>query len=223
MPKVDKKGLVEVANGGTLFLDEIGNLPIALQPKLLRLIEESTFRKVGGIKDIQVQVRIIAVTNANIEEEINRGTFREDLFYRLNVIPIILPPLRERGEDVLLLASYFLHALKKEMKKEVTGFTPAACKEMLQHDWPGNIRELRNLIEREVLFSRSGWLSLSGLNCQPIAPSTARDQEIVTLREMERQYIEKVLNLTHNNKSKAARLLGISRTTLREKTQYDHF
>jgi len=104
---------VEVANGGTLFLDEIGNLPISLQPKLLRLIEESTFRRVGGIKDIQVQVRIIAATNADIEEEIDRGRFREDLYYRLNVIPIPLPPLRERGEDVLLLANYFLQALKR--------------------------------------------------------------------------------------------------------------
>lgn len=219
--KTDKKGLVEVANGGTLFLDEIGNLPISLQPKLLRLIEESTFRKVGGIKDIQVRVRIIAATNANLEEEIDKGSFREDLFYRLNVIPIILPPLRDRGEDVLLLANYFLHILKKELKKEISGFTPAACKDMLQHGWPGNIRELRNLIEREVLFSRSGWLTLHGLNCPPAVSPPERNQEIVTLREMERQYIEKVLNLTNNNKSKAARLLGISRTTLREKMQTD--
>ena len=219
--KTDKKGLVEVANGGTLFLDEIGNLPISLQPKLLRLIEESTFRKVGGIKDIQVRVRIIAATNANLEEEIDKGSFREDLFYRLNVIPIILPPLRDRGEDVLLLANYFLHTLKKELKKEISGFTPAACKDMLQHGWPGNIRELRNLIEREVLFSRSGWLTLHGLNCPPAVSPPERNQEIVTLREMERQYIEKVLNLTNNNKSKAARLLGISRTTLREKMQTD--
>ncbi len=221
--KGDKKGLVEVANGGTLFLDEIGNLPIALQPKLLRLIDESTFRKVGGIKDIQVHVRIIAATNANIEEEIDRGAFREDLFYRLNVIPIILPPLRDRGEDVLLLANYFLHTLKKELKKEINGFTPAACREMLRHDWQGNIRELRNLIEREVIFCRTGWIALSGLNALSAPPPPTRNPEIVTLREMERQYIEKILNLTNNNKSKAARFLGISRTTLREKMQSDQF
>jgi len=221
--KTDKKGLVEVANGGTLFLDEIGNLPISLQPKLLRLIEESTFRKVGGIKDIQVRVRIIAATNAHLEDEIDKRSFREDLFYRLNVIPIILPPLRDRGEDVLLLANYFLHTLKKELKKEISGFTPATCKDMLQHSWPGNIRELRNLIEREVLFSRTGWLTLHGLNCPATGSPQERNQEIVTLREMERQYIEKVLNLTSNNKSKAARLLGISRTTLREKMQTDQF
>lgn len=219
--KGDKKGLVEVANGGTLFLDEIGNLPISLQPKLLRLIEESTFRKVGGIKDIKVHLRIIAATNANIEEEIDRATFREDLFYRLNVIPIILPPLRDRGEDVLLLANYFLHTLKKELKKELSGFTPDACREMLRHDWQGNIRELRNLIEREVIFCRTGWLTLNGLTAPSAPPPPSRNPEIVTLREMERQYIEKILNLTNNNKSKAARLLGISRTTLREKMQSD--
>jgi DNA-binding NtrC family response regulator len=213
----DKKGLVELADGGTLFLDEIGNLPISLQPKLLRLIEESTFRKVGGIKDIKVRLRIIAATNAGIEEEIDRGRFREDLYYRLNVIPVVLPPLRDRGGDVLLLAEYFLHSLKKELKKEISGFTPAACREMLRHDWPGNIRELRNLIEREVIFCRTGWISLAGLTPQEARPSSAGNQEPLSLREMERQYIERILKFTNNNKSKAARILGISRTTLREK------
>jgi two-component system, NtrC family, response regulator AtoC len=219
----DKKGLVELADGGTLFLDEIGNLPISLQPKLLRLIEESTFRKVGGINDIQVRLRIIAATNSDIEEEIDRGRFREDLYYRLNVIPIVLPPLRDRDEDVLLLAEYFLHNLKKELKKEINGFTPAACREMLRHDWPGNIRELRNLIEREVIFCRTGWLSLAGLNVQATRPASPATQETLTLRAMERQYIERILKLTNNNKSKAARILGISRTTLREKLDSDQF
>ena len=219
----DKKGLVELADGGTLFLDEIGNLPISLQPKLLRLIEESTFRKVGGINDIQVRLRIIAATNSDIEEEIDRGRFREDLYYRLNVIPIVLPPLRDRGEDVLLLADYFLHSLKKELKKEINGFTPAACREMLRHDWPGNIRELRNLIEREVIFCRTGWLSLAGLTTQTTRTASPATQEPLTLRAMERQYIERILKLTNNNKSKAARILGISRTTLREKLDSDQF
>ena len=151
----NKKGLIEVANGGTLFLDEIGNLPIELQPKLLRLIEESTFRRVGGLKDIRVKIRTIAATNVDIEKQIDRGTFREDLYYRLNVIPIHLPPLRERGEDVLLLADFFLHDLQKEMKKHFHGFTPEARIKMLGHDWLGNIRELRNLIEREVIFRKT--------------------------------------------------------------------
>lgn len=213
----DKKGLVEVANGGTLFLDEIGNLPISLQPKLLRLIEESTFRKVGGLKDITVSVRIIAATNADIEEEIDKGQFREDLYYRLNVIPIPLPPLRERGEDILLLANYFLHLFKKEIHKKIQGFTPASSKAMLQHDWLGNIRELRNLVEREVIFCRNEWITLPGLQTDKVSQNTADQDEIVPLREMERRYIERVLNKTQNNKSKAARLLQISRTTLREK------
>ena len=213
----DKKGLVEVANGGTLFLDEIGNLPIELQPKLLRLIEESTFRRVGGLKDIQVKIRIIAATNVDIEEQIDRGTFREDLYYRLNIIPILLPPLRDRGEDILLLADFFLHDLQKELKKNFNGFTPEACTKMLQHDWQGNIRELRNLIEREVIFTPTGWITLSSLNATSQAPA-AKDSSIqLSLREMEQQYILKVLNSVNNNKSKAARILGISRTTLREK------
>ncbi len=217
----DKKGLVELADGGTLFLDEIGNLPISLQPKLLRLIEESTFRKVGGIKDIKVRLRIIAATNAGLEAEIGRGRFREDLYYRLNVIPVALPPLRHRGGDVLLLAEYFLHGLKKELKKEISGFTPAACREMLRHDWPGNIRELRNLIERQVIFCRTGWLSLAELTPRQARPASTGNQEPLSLREMERQYIERILKLTNNNKSKAARILGISRTTLREKLDSD--
>ena len=217
----EKKGLVEVANGGTLFLDEIGNLPVSLQPKLLRLIEESTFRRVGGVKDIKVQVRIIAATNASLEEEIASGRFREDLFYRLNVIAIPLPPLRQRGDDILMLASYFLHFLKKELRKELHGFTPPASQAMLHYDWPGNIRELRNMIERDAIFCRTGWIAFTGLTPQPAAIAPTRPQELLTLRQMEQQYIKKVLNCTANNKSRAARILGISRTTLREKLATD--
>ncbi len=214
--QTEKKGLVELANGGTLFLDEIGNLPIDLQPKLLRLIEESTFRKVGGLKDIQVSIRIIAATNIEIEEQIDRGTFREDLYYRLNVIPIVLPPLRDRGEDILQLANYFLHELKRDLKKDVQGFTPEACKKMLQHDWQGNIRELRNVIEREVIFCKNGWITMSHLRCDATGVPK-KSEEFINLREMEEQYIKRVLNAVNNNKSKAARILGISRTTLRDK------
>jgi two-component system, NtrC family, response regulator AtoC len=212
----DKKGLVEVANGGTLFLDEIGNLPIDLQPKLLRLIEESTFRRVGGLKDIQVKIRIIAATNADIAEQIDRGNFREDLYYRLNVLPIPLPPLRDRGEDILLLADFFLHALQKELKKNLQGFTPDARTKILRHDWQGNIRELRNLIEREVIFTKSGWLKMTSLNSEGHSFIDGKKEPLLNLKEMEQQYIKKVLNAVNNNKSKAARILGISRTTLRE-------
>ncbi|SHO46507.1 sigma-54-dependent transcriptional regulator [Desulfopila aestuarii] len=212
----DKKGLVEVASDGTLFLDEIGNLPIALQPKLLRLIEESIFRKVGGIKDIAVKVRIIAATNADIDREIDAGTFREDLYYRLNVIPLQLPPLRDRGDDVLLLADAFIRTLSRDLKKEIRGIAPSAVEAMLAYDWPGNIRELRNLIEREIIFCKSGWLNPSGLRPAPSCGGL-QGEELVTLRENERRYIKQVLNYTNNNKSKAARILDISRTTLREK------
>jgi DNA-binding NtrC family response regulator len=217
----DKKGLVEVANGGTLFLDEIGNLPIELQPKLLRLIEESTFRRVGGLKDIRVNIRIIAATNVDIEEQIDGGTFREDLYYRLNVIPVPLPPLRDRGDDILLLADFFLHNLQREMKKDFNGFTPEACRKMLRHDWQGNIRELRNYIEREVIFTKSGWITLASLTSNSSInkekSAGTNSASLLSLSEMEEQYIKKVLNSVNNNKSKAARILGISRTTLREK------
>ncbi len=213
--RADKKGLVEVANGGTLFLDEIGNLPIDLQPKLLRLIEESTFRRVGGLKDIEVKIRIIAATNADIEEQIDRGRFREDLYYRLNVLPIALPPLRDRGEDVLLLADFFLHELQKELKKDLQGFTPEARTKILDHCWQGNIRELRNLIEREVIFNQSGRLTMAGLSAES-SSTGAKKEPLLSLKEMEQLHIKKVLNAVNNNKSKAARILGISRTTLRE-------
>lgn len=212
----DKKGLVEVANNGTLFLDEIANLPISLQPKLLRLIEESMFRKVGGLKDIKVNVRIIAATNADLEQKIDTGKFRDDLYYRLNVVPIELPPLRDRGEDIHLLANSFLRTLCSELRKEIKGISPSMLENMLGYDWPGNIRELRNLIEREVLFCKGGWLTSTALKPMQQSPLPAAD-ELVPLREMERRYIKRVLNATNNNKSKAARILEISRTTLREK------
>lgn len=212
----DKKGLVEVANNGTLFLDEIGNLPASLQPKLLRLIEESTFRKVGGVKDIRVNVRIIAATNANIQQEIDSGNFREDLYYRLNVIPIQLPPLRERGDDILLLADSFLRALAMDLKKNVKGIAPSSRATMLAYNWPGNIRELRNLVERELLFCKKDWLTVTGL--KPVESVTTNEStELMPLREMELLYIKRVLAATDNNKSKTARILGISRTTLRDK------
>ncbi|MBU0482137.1 MAG: sigma-54 dependent transcriptional regulator [Proteobacteria bacterium] len=209
-----RKGLVEMADGGTLFLDEIGNLPLDLQPKLLRLIEESTFRKVGGAKDIQVNVRIIAATNVSIAEEIRTGRFRDDLYYRLNVLNIQIPPLRDRGDDVLLLAAIFLDTFSREMKKKIRGFTPDAEKEIRDHDWPGNVRELKNHIERGVIYCNGDRLHSTGLKKKM---PTSQDEERLTLQEMETLHIRKVLQATGNNKSQAARILDISRTTLREK------
>lgn len=213
----DKKGLVQVASGGTLFLDEIGNLPLDLQPKLLRLIEESTFRKVGGLKDIKVKVRIIAATNSDLKTAIDQNLFREDLYYRLNVIPVSLPPLRARENDILLLSDYFLHRLKLEMRKEVHGFTDAAKQALLAHNWPGNIRELRNMIEREIIFSKDAWLSLPELCQRNDSRNLQPDTSLLTLKEMEHKYILQVLEQTGQNKSRAAKILDISRTTLRGK------
>jgi len=212
----DKQGLVEIAAGGTLFLDEIGNLPMDLQPKLLRLIEESTFRRVGGVQDISVNLRIIAATNADLIESIDNSSFREDLYYRLNVIPIPLPPLRNRGEDVISLAKYFLKQFALELKRPVEGFTQEGMARLRQHDWDGNIRELRNTIEREVIFNTTQWFNMADL-ISGVSQKSEDKTQLVSLREMETQYIKKVLARVNNNKSKAARILGISRTTLRDK------
>lgn len=212
-----KKGLVELASGGTLFLDEIGNLPLEMQPKLLRLIEESTFRKLGGIKDIKVQLRIVAATNSDLQQAMTTGLFREDLFYRLNVLPIHLPPLRERGEDILLLADYFLHRLNRELRRDIKGFTDDAIRTLRNHYWPGNIRELRNLIERAVIFNRSGWISSPELGHYATHVAHQQSETCLSLQEAERRHILYVLDKSDNNKSRAARILGISRTTLRQK------
>ncbi len=212
-----RKGLVEIADGGVLFLDEIGNLPLELQPKLLRLVEESTFRRVGGVKDIQVNVRIVAATNADVVEEVRLGRFREDLFYRLNVLSLIIPPLRERGGDVILLANHFLRHFAGEMKKMIKGFSPQAEDLFREHDWPGNVRELKNIIERSVIYCQREWATPVGLEVVRSTGGKTPDNEPVTLREMEQRYIRKVLLGTGNNKSEAARILDISRTTLREK------
>ena len=213
----DKQGLIEIAAGGTLFLDEIGNLPMNLQPKLLRLIEESTFRRVGGVKDISVNIRIIAATNADLLENIDNSTFREDLYYRLNVIPIPLPPLRDRGNDIILLAEHFLHQFATELKRQVQGFTQDGTHKLQQHDWDGNIRELRNTIEREVIFNNSLWANMTSLTTCKSDRTADKSSTLISLKEMERRYIKQVLARVNNNKSKAARILKISRTTLREK------
>lgn len=214
-----KRGLVEIADGGTLFLDEITNLPVSLQPVLLRMIEESVFRRVGGLKDISINIRIVAASNLDLPEEIRKGRFREDLYYRLNVIPVTVPPLRKRGRDVLFLADHFISRFNMELRKDIKGLSPNAEKDLLQRRWPGNVRELKNLIEREVLFSNSQWLSFSGRRSgdHVSADTEPVTEELTTLAEMERQYIHKVLAATGLNKTRAAKILGISRTTLRSK------
>jgi len=216
---IAKTGLVEIADGGTLFLDEITNLPLSLQPVLLRLIEDGVFRRVGGVKDITVDVRIIAASNLEIVNEVRKGNFRDDLYYRLNVIPVNVPPLRERGRDVLLLANHFLSLYSQEMQKNIKGLSPESEEMFLACQWPGNVRELKNLLEREVLFASSQWISVKGKNGRKSKPvlSGGENMELLSLKEMEKQYINKVLEAAHQNKTRAAKILGISRTTLREK------
>lgn len=212
-----RKGLVEIADGGVLFLDEIGNLPLELQPKLLRIVEESTFRRVGGVKDIHVNVRIVAATNADIGEEVRLGRFREDLFYRLNVISLMIPPLREREGDVMLLADHFLRQFSLEMKKNIRGFSPQAEQLFRDYGWPGNVRELKNIIERTVIYCQREWATPVGIDVARSKDSDCEDDQPVTLRKMEQRFIRQVLRQTGGNKSQAARMLDISRTTLREK------
>ena len=199
-----KKGLVEMADDGVLFLDEIGNLPASLQPVLLRLIEESTFRRVGGLRDIKVSVRIIAATNNHMETEIAEGRFRADLYYRLNVINITIPPLRERGDDLLFLARYFLGRFNGEMKRGIKGFTPESEALLLSHHWPGNIRELKNCIERAVIYCRDEWLAPTQLSVpRPSVPFSSQASPLLSLKDMEKQYIRKVLLQVDNNKKLA--------------------
>ena len=216
-----RRGLFLEASGGTLFLDEIGELPLAVQPKLLRALQERVVRPVGSDEATPFDTRVIAATNRNLLEEIERGAFREDLYYRLNVVQIDLPPLRARGNDVLVLAQGFLERFAERHHVNVRGLTPEAAEKLLQHDWPGNVRELMNAIERAVALSRGELLRLEDL------PERVRDaekrrvdvrtddpEELITLDELERRYIAKVLETTGGNKTQAARILGVDRKTL---------
>jgi DNA-binding NtrC family response regulator len=213
-----KRGLIETADGGTLFLDEIGEMTPALQAKLLRFLEEKAFKRVGGLTDIRVDARVIAATNRNLEEEVKASKFREDLFYRLQVMPIALPPLRERRGDVPLLASYFVDAYNREFKRRIRGLTPAAVAVMEKHAWPGNIRELRNTIERAMLLATHEWIEPDDL--QLARPSTVTAQfrlppEGVDMEEVERQLLVQAMERSHGNQSQAAQLLGLNRDQVR--------
>ena len=220
-------GAFERAHGGTIFLDEIGDMQPALQVKLLRVLQEREIQRVGGTTPISVDVRVVAATNKNLEEEAKAGTFREDLFYRIAAFPIVIPPLRERGEDIPLLASHFLENHAKRINKSISGLSIAALRLLLQYDWPGNIRELENVIERAVLLETTGVLqaanlppqlsSLGASQSDPPTPTTVRP-----LAELERQALLHALGVAANNVAKAARSLGINRATLyRKLKKYD--
>ena len=227
-----KEGLLEKAHGGTLFLDEIGNMSFNVQAKLLRVLEEGTFMRLGGTKSITVDVRIIAATNKVLKDAAAQGEFREDLFYRLNVMPLFIPPLRDRPEDILPLALDIMQRYNRDLKKNFVGFTPAAAELLRQYPWPGNIRELKNAIERTMILATQGEIDGDVLpeEIRDFEPREIQTQDIVsdveisptghqfiTLRELEQRYIHDVLNATGNNKTQAARILGIHSTSLMRK------
>jgi DNA-binding NtrC family response regulator len=220
----DRNGLAEEADGGTLFLDEVAEMPVELQAKLLRLLESGEFIKVGDQKPTKVDLRLIAATHQNLEEAIRNGTFREDLFYRLSVIQIQLPPLRERREDVILLAEYFLQLFSKKMSKVIPVLSQEVKEILLQYHWPGNIRELKNLVERCVVLADGNFVSVTDLPNslqQTVTPayslSPSKTLSAFELASAEKLHIQKVLNYTGGNKTETARLLNIALTTLYRK------
>ena len=221
----DKIGLFEEASRGTIFLDEIGEMSLSLQVKLLRVLQGNEIRPLGDSKPRKIDARVIAATSKNLEEEIKNGTFREDLFYRLNVLPINLPPLRERNEDIPLLCSHFINQFNKRLHKDISGITPAAMSLLLKHNWPGNVRELENVIERAVVLAEDKFLASENF------PSLIEEKEGTgqidrifegyslkdAQRDLEKMFIRKALTKTKGNRTKAAQLLEISHPSLLSK------
>jgi two-component system, NtrC family, response regulator AtoC len=220
-----KKGLVELCDGGTLFLDEVADMSLPTQAKLLRFIDHRNFKRVGGAQDISVDIRIVAATNKDLEGEVRAQRFRSDLYFRLKVVSIPLPPLRDRGDDILLLAHHFLREFSRKFQKGFMDLTPESSQVLLSYPWPGNVRELRNVIERVVLLEESERLEAELLpseltrSVRPLTePATPADPlSLPTLAQIEADHIGEVLRLTAGNKSRAARILGISRQGLIEK------
>ncbi len=217
----DSKGIFEEANGGTVFLDEIGEMPLALQAKLLRVLETGEFLKVGDSKTTKVNVRIIAATNRDLQEEIKKGTFREDLYYRISVFSISLPPLRERVADIELLADYFLEQFAIKAGKKNMRFSKPYLEALKLHAWKGNIRELKNVIERSVILTEENELSVSSLpsELQQVKSNEGNILSAFDLASAEKIHIQKVLNYTNGNKTETAKLLNIALTTLYRKLE----
>ncbi len=231
-----KPGRFELADKGTLFLDEIGEIPVEMQVKLLRVLQESEFERVGGIKTLKVDVRLVAATNRELLREVQAGTFREDLYYRLNVVPVHLPPLRERKEDIPLLVSHFMARFNERLKKRVEAVAPDALERLNHHAWPGNIRELENVLERSILFAEGALLRAvdlpaelgGGEGAPPAAPAAGPEEEATpagSLKDLvrketervERELIRQALDETGGNVTQAARRLKISRKSLQTK------
>ncbi|MEM7247124.1 MAG: sigma-54 dependent transcriptional regulator [Acidobacteriota bacterium] len=220
--KERKLGLLELADGGTVFLDEIGEMTAALQAKLLRFLEDKSFRRVGGSTDISVDVRVIAATNRDLQAAVRGGEFREDLFYRLQVLPVVLPPLRERGEDIELLATSFAETFGREFKKPIDGLTAEALQLLESHSWPGNVRELRNAVERAVLLTESAELSAAdflALGHQGGLGEGAAGFRLpaggIELEALEKDLVRQALERTDGNQTRAAALLGLNRDQIR--------
>jgi len=213
-----KRGLLETADGGTVFLDEIGEMTPGLQAKLLRFLEEKTFKRVGGLQDVRVDVRVIAATNRNLEQEVSNGKFREDLFYRLQVMPIALPPLRERHGDIPLLASFYVDLFNREFKRHVRGVSPEGMHMLESYQWPGNIREMRNAIERAMLLVEHEWLQPGDFTTltRSVTPAEFKlPVEGISLDEVERQLLVQALERAGGNQTQAGQLLGINRDQVR--------
>ncbi|MGD0579849.1 MAG: sigma 54-interacting transcriptional regulator [Bryobacteraceae bacterium] len=234
--RAQKKGIFELADKGTLFLDEIGEIPLMLQAKLLRVLEEQNFRRLGGLKDINVDLRVVAATNKNLREAVKESAFRQDLYFRLNVIHIIIPPLRERREDIPPLANFFVQHYNKKFKRQIEGVAPETMRLLAHYDWPGNVRELRNSIERAMILEDSSYITPSSLamtlsqeaesniaaaasaggEATPQFPPRIPDEGL-SLEENERRLLVGALEKTGGNQTQAARLLRITRDTLRYK------
>jgi two-component system response regulator GlrR len=202
----EHKGLFQAADGGTLFLDEIGELPLPLQVKFLRVLQDGEFKRIGSTRAIKVDVRVIAATNKDLIQAISEKTFREDLFYRLNVIPIHLPPLRDRKEDIPLLINHFLTEFNKELGKNVEGFSPAAIQKMMTYQWPGNIRELKNKVKQAMVLTRNNVITAEDLFFHVPVSSNKFQSFKEAKREFEKEYISQVLRICQGNISQAARL-----------------
>jgi DNA-binding NtrC family response regulator len=208
-----KIGRFEMANGGTIFLDEIGEVSPPTQILLLRVLQDHRFERVGGEETLEVDVRVIAATNKNLTEEMKKGSFREDLYYRLNVIPIFIPPLRERKDDIPLLASHFLQKFNRDRGKEVTGFSSEVMEIFLRHSWPGNVRELENVIDHAIIIAKQEKILLKDLP-QSLLQRPMSTQEFITLQDYEKNFILKTLKETNWNKYKTSKRLNINRSTL---------
>ncbi|MGC2422741.1 MAG: sigma-54 dependent transcriptional regulator [Nitrospirota bacterium] len=225
--KTQKKGLLELADGGSVFLDEIGDMPYPMQAKLLRILEDKTFKRVGGVKDIHVDVRIISATNQEIKSLMMENKFRKDLYYRLQVVPIFLPPLRERKEDILPLARHFIETFNAEFRKNVKEISEKAREFLIRYDWPGNVRELKNVIERAMILESEDILLLEHLPVElvggmlpatsPAASSINIPKEGMSLEKVEEELVKQALAVAGGNQSKAADLLGVQRDAFRRR------